>query len=276
MSFYKPKGLGLGINSERLPDPTHGWHRANNALQPAWSHSWGRLFVGPNYMPSIFPEAHGIVSASELSQWRDGMIAAGARWNELFWQICNEPWGYHGVSALDMIGLIKAQDREFDRAGIKAQFVVINENINDNKDKPISNYDMVRKYYEHVRQYRLHVTLGIHVWEMDWNLLNTIENFFGWWAGYGDWSTTMPIIITECGPGSFQPMSKWLDTMPIMYSLLDRRHPVNGKKMVHALAPFCAYPKVTPGLERHPGFLSVEGVPNALGEQYLAAKRHFG
>lgn len=264
--FTPPLGLGIGVNSEKLPDPAASWHLAVNRLRPAWTHSWGRLIVAPNYMPSIFPESSGIVPASSLLSWASRMVSAGYNPHGLSWQICNEPWGYYQVSPNDLVDLIAAQSREFDRARLDAAFVVINENVNG------SNFDRTVAYYQRIRQRRIHARLGVHFWEKGQHLRDTIENFFAWWAGYGDWSTAMPIIITECGPGLRESMNTWLETMPTMYAMLDRRHPESGKKMVAALAPFSAYPKLEGTLERHPGFMLPDGTLTPLGEQYLTIR----
>ena len=264
--FTVPRGLGLGVNSERLPDPTAGWHQAVGALRPAWTHSWGRLAVGPNYMPSIFPESSGIVPAAQLTEWASRMAAAGYKFQGLTWQICNEPWCYYQITPRDLIDLVKAQDREFRRANLKARYVFPNENTNG------GNFDRFREYFQEARQERLLVTPGAHFWEKGQHLLDTIDNFFDWWAGYGYFSVAMPIVVTECGPGRWESMDTWLQTMPTMYALLDKRHPVIGAPMVAALAPFAAYPKEDAGVERHPGLMLPDGALTALGQQYVAER----
>jgi hypothetical protein len=255
VAFFVPTGLGIGANVEHQPDQPAAWQQAVQTLGASWSYSWGRLAVGPGYMPSIFPEAKGICSAHELAVWRVGMIDAGLQWDELTFTICNEPEA-SGVTPRELARLVLWQLCEFDAANIRLRIIFPNNNINTPE-----SFAYGVEAFQRVRQAGVLVSPSCHLWCAPQYVPAVWSRYRNWIEGYGD--RLAPVTITECGPGGMQPMSEWLRFMPLAYAILD-------DPRVGALAPFAAYPKFRAGVERHPGMMLPDGTLTPLGAQYVA------
>lgn len=255
MAFFVPTGLGIGTNVETHPDQLASHAQAMQTLGARWSYSWGRLPVGPNYMPSLFPEARGVMTATELCAWRNAMISAGQQWDQLTWTFCNEPEA-SGKTPLDLTRLITAQLAQFALANIRLRIVFPNNNINTQ-----ASFDYGVEAFQRVRQAGVLVSPGVHLWCEAQYVPAVWDRYRAWIEGYGD--RLAPITITECGPGPMCSMEQWLEFMPLAYRLLD-------DPRVGALAPFAAYPKTLGDVERHPGFMLRDGTLTPLGVQYRA------
>lgn len=91
-TFFVPTGLGVGANVETFSGRERlMWQQAMDRLGAGWSYDWGRLDVGPGYVPSIHPEHAGVCSANDLLAWKHRQMARGLPWNGLSWICCNEP-----------------------------------------------------------------------------------------------------------------------------------------------------------------------------------------
>lgn len=267
MAVFVPEGLGIGANCEKFVGQEHQmWQQAMTALGARWSHSWGRLDVGPGYLPAVFPEAKGVCPAHELIAWKNRMIARGLQFDQLSWICCNEPEN-SGKSVDEVIDLVVEQVLEFRRARIRLRLLFPNNNINT-----WESFRFGVRLVEEARQALTLISPAFHLWCAPQYVPQVWSRYRNWISGYGE--RLPPVVITEAGPGSMQSMETWLEFMPLAYQLLD--DPIVG-----ALAPFAAYRKVRDEngtvVERHPGFISPEGVPNALGQQYIAERqRRYG
>jgi hypothetical protein len=255
MSFFVPSGLGLGVNAETFPAQASMWQFAVDRLRPKWTYNWGRLAVGPGYMPSIFPEARGVCSAHELAVWRVGMIDAGLQWDELTWTICNEPEA-SGMTPRELARQVLWQLCEFDAANIRLRIVFPNNNINTPE-----SFAYGVEALQRVRQAGVLVSPSCHLWCEPQYVPAVWNRYRTWIEGYGD--RLAPVTITEAGPGPFCTTAQWLEMLPLVYALLD-------DPRVGAVAPFAAYPKHRQGVERHPGLMLPDGTLTAIGRQYVA------
>lgn len=256
MSVQVPTGLGIGANCEKYEGRERVmWHQAVSRLGAAWSYSWGRLDVGPGYMPAVFPEAKGVCSAADLLAWKHMMMARGLQWDQLTWTFCNEPEDA-GLTVDEIVTMLVEQVAEFRKARIRLRILGFNNNINT-----LRAFEFGVMLTQEARQAGLLVSPAFHLWCAPQYVAQVWARQRQWLAGYGD--RLAPAVITECGPGAMQPMSEWLRFMPLAYALLD-------DPLVGGIAPFCAYPKVEGLVERHPGMMLADGTLTPLGTQYVA------
>lgn len=259
MSMYVPTGLGIGANCEKFTGQERAmWQQAMDRLGAAWSYTWGRLDVGPGYLPSVHPEWQGICSANDLLAWKHRQMARGLPWDELSWVWCNEPEAC-GKTPREVASLVVRQLAEFDRADIRLRLLFPNGNINT-----LENFDYTREVTQRVRQAGVLISPAVHIWCEAQYVPMVWDRYRNWIEGYGD--RLAPITITEAGPGPNCTMAQWLAMLPLVYALLD-------DPRVGAVAPFAAYPKHRLGIERHPGLMLPDGSLNELGRQYVAERQ---